>query len=520
MMPITDPIAAALGVTIAQRGADYYRLGKIISLQQREDGAWLAQVAGSNAALVYRVQLRFADNGSLKQALCDCPYDALCKHIAAVWYALSAGELPAPKVAAKPPRKPRTSQPQVGTAAAQHLLDAATALFRRYARGCDYHQSGLLGDEVWTLLEQTDGLDEADAFAVYQKVYQRLNSIIQRSDDSDGYLGDLIFHCIETSGGLHRQGDIKLRGKIEKFWQKIIDDPETHWIAFDEVSKLWQQALCAFGRAEEVLAWLEREWARLKTDDDYQHYQREQLAVRKYQLLAEIDEARAQAWLQSALHYPEMRRIAVVQLMEKRQWQAAGTLLQQALQQDPHEEKWLALLLDIAEQTGQQQAACDYAEALAFHDYHIDETYYRRWKALLPEQEWPQAWARQEQKLQQRPTGEVALAQLYALENNHEKLCGLLQQTRKEHLLEEYIGRLNEAQQSAAALHWLDLSVAEAAGLKERARYATWVRKLNRLYDRFPAVREPMAVLVEEARQTYANRPAMLQEMLRLKAVR
>lgn len=87
-------------------------------------------------------------------------------------------------------------------------------------------------------------------------------------------------------------------------------------------------------------------------------------------------------------------------------------------------------------------------------------------------------------------------------------------------MLEEYIGRLNEAQQSAAALHWLDLSVAEAAGLKERARYATWVRKLNRLYDRFPAVREPMAVLVEEARQTYANRPAMLQEMLRLKAVR
>ena len=44
--------------------------------------------------------------------------------------------------------------------------------------------------------------------------------------------------------------------------------------------------------------------------------------------------------------------------------------------------------------------------------------------------------------------------------------------------------------------------------------------KLNRLYDRFAVVREPMAVQMEAARQIYARRPAMLQEMLRLKAVK
>ena len=46
------------------------------------------------------------------------------------------------------------------------------------------------------------------------------------------------------------------------------------------------------------------------------------------------------------------------------------------------------------------------------------------------------------------------------------------------------------------------------------------MKKLNRLYDRFAVVREPMAVQMEAARQAYAKRPAMLQEMLRLKAVK
>ncbi|UOO81900.1 SWIM zinc finger family protein [Uruburuella testudinis] len=517
-MSAPDPIAAVLGTTIAERGADYCRRGKVVSMQQQADGAWLAQVSGSQAAQVYRVQLRFFDNGALKQALCDCPYDGLCKHIAAVWYALSADQLPAPNVAEKPPRKLRVLQPPANTAAAQDLLDTATALFRRYARGCDYHESGRLGNEVWALLEQAAGLDTADRFAVYHKVYQRLNSIIQRSDDSGGYLGDLIFYCIETSGRLHRQGDAKLRVKIEKFWRKMMDDRETHWIAVEEASLLWQEALCAFGRADEVLIWLEQEWANLKRDNGYQ---REDLAVRKYQVLAVIDEARAQVWMQTMLRYPKMRRIAVDQLMAQQQWQAAEKLLKQALQQNPNQEtrQWSALLLEIAEQTGQQQAACDYAKALAFGDNQIDEAYYRRWKTLLPEQEWPQAWARQEQKLQQQPVSEDALAQLYTLENCSEKLCRLLQQTQKEYLLEQYIGRLNETQQSAAALNWLDLTMAATVSLKERKHYAKWVKKLNHLYDRFPAVREPMGVRMAEVRQTYAaNRPAMLQEMLRLKA--
>ena len=79
---------------------------------------------------------------------------------------------------------------------------------------------------------------------------------------------------------------------------------------------------------------------------------------------------------------------------------------------------------------------------------------------------------------------------------------------------------MDEAQQNSAALHWLELIVAEAAVLTERKKYAEWVKKLNRLYDRFAVVREPMAVQMEAARQAYAKRPAMLQEMLRLKAVK
>ena len=124
MNKAADPIAAALGQTIAERGADYYRSGKILSVQQQSDGAWRAQVAGSQRQ-VYLVQLRFGADGAIRQALGDCPYDALCKHIAAVWYAVSSGEPPElPKAPAlKKPAKPRAVAAKMGSAKAQALLD-------------------------------------------------------------------------------------------------------------------------------------------------------------------------------------------------------------------------------------------------------------------------------------------------------------------------------------------------------------------------------------------------------------
>ena len=523
MNKAADPIAAALGQTIAGRGADYYRSGKILSVQQQSDGAWLAQVAGSKRQ-VYRVQLRFGADGAIRQALCDCPYDALCKHIAAVWYAVSSGEPPElpQEPALKKAAKPRAAAPKMGSAQAQALLDEARALFRRYARGCDYRQSGDLGDAVWTLLEDADVLFDDDAFGFHQTVYQRLNKIIQHSDDSDGILGDAVFHCIEMSNTVYQQAEPKLRAKIEKFWQSILADSDEHWIAFDETAVLWQAALCESGRADAVLAWLDAQYARLKRDG----YERERLILRKYEVLGFIDAAQAEKWLQDHLSIPEMRRIAVDQLMAQQQWAQAERLLVQGLEkaQARHQQgvanEWRALLLEVATQTGQQQAAREYAAALAFGGYAFDENYYQRWRALIPAQDWPDALAQQEIKLQQNHFRIDVLAQLYVLENCTQKLYGLLQRTDQAHLLEQYIDRLDEAQQNSAALHWLELIVAEADVLSERKKYAEWVKKLNRLYDRFAVVREPMAVQMETARQVYAKRPAMLQEMLRLKAVK
>ena len=324
------------------------------------------------------------------------------------------------------------------------------------------------------------------------------------------------------SNTVYQQAEPKLRAKIEKFWQSILADSDEHWIAFDETAVLWQAALCESGRADAVLAWLDAQYARLKRDG----YERERLILRKYEVLGFIDAAQAEKWLQDHLSIPEMRRIAVDQLMAQQQWAQAERLLVQGLEkaQARHQQgvanEWRALLLEVATQTGQQQAAREYAAALAFGGYAIDENYYQRWRALIPAQDWPDALAQQEIKLQQNHFRIDVLAQLYVLENCTQKLYGLLQRTDQAHLLEQYIDRLDEAQQNSAALHWLELIVAEADVLSERKKYAEWVKKLNRLYDRFAVVREPMAVQMETARQVYAKRPAMLQEMLRLKAVK
>ncbi len=72
-----------------------------------------------------------------------------------------------------------------------------------------------------------------------------------------------------------------------------------------------------------------------------------------------------------------------------------------------------ALLLEVATQTGQQQAA-QICRSAGLGGYSIDRTY-QRWRALIS-QDWPGAFA-QQNKIAAKPRSSDALAQLYALEN-------------------------------------------------------------------------------------------------------
>ena len=71
---------------ILERGKEYFRQGAVESLTETPEG-WTAQVAGQET---YNVVITGLDVP--KEWYCDCPYDhgPMCKHVAAVFYAIRA----------------------------------------------------------------------------------------------------------------------------------------------------------------------------------------------------------------------------------------------------------------------------------------------------------------------------------------------------------------------------------------------------------------------------------------------
>lgn len=69
---------------ILKRGKDYYEMGAINELEQVAANAWRASVIGTNPYFVY-VEL---EDERITVSQCDCPFDGLCKHEVAAYFAI------------------------------------------------------------------------------------------------------------------------------------------------------------------------------------------------------------------------------------------------------------------------------------------------------------------------------------------------------------------------------------------------------------------------------------------------
>lgn len=77
-----DQLKDLLGSTIYSRAVSYYENNRVIN-SYSEAGKIHAVVRGSGENR-YKVEVEFNKDGSLKEALCSCPYPFYCKHIGAV----------------------------------------------------------------------------------------------------------------------------------------------------------------------------------------------------------------------------------------------------------------------------------------------------------------------------------------------------------------------------------------------------------------------------------------------------
>ncbi len=78
---------------VRQRGESYYKGGAVLSVSQAERGVFNALVEGSDFE-PYDVRMRLGDDGEVVACSCDCPYefDGPCKHLVAVALAIRNGD--------------------------------------------------------------------------------------------------------------------------------------------------------------------------------------------------------------------------------------------------------------------------------------------------------------------------------------------------------------------------------------------------------------------------------------------
>ncbi len=236
-----------IDATILQRGRQYYRAEQVIDLEEADDGMWSAQVEGT---YVYEIEIEQGTQGELT-CMCTCPYDwgPVCKHIAAVLYAIEetfpAYVEPKPK---KPRKQRQTRQEKVlgilkglaheelmallGELASGHR-EIANLILARYSAGgddkkayirlvkdalnqgkgeygyIDYMGAVRAARGVDSLLQRAENdLNQGNtsrAVAIYQAVFETVVEAISNADDSTGSLGGCIASAVE---GLGESGEL------------------------------------------------------------------------------------------------------------------------------------------------------------------------------------------------------------------------------------------------------------------------------------------------------------------------
>jgi len=218
---------------ILEEGLSYYEMGKIVSLEY--DGKeWDAVVEGTQD---YAVSIALAENGKISDSRCDCPYgmSRLCEHQAAVLYALRdrLRSKNAPERIKERERikemlegldkstlisivaefaerdegmKEEMVMRHIGKAdiigSARNVIQAAIRSAERYGH-VDYGDAERAvsgATAVFDIIDERTGSgDIVTAVSLCIVILEEMLILLERCDDSNGYVGAVIGEAIERT---------------------------------------------------------------------------------------------------------------------------------------------------------------------------------------------------------------------------------------------------------------------------------------------------------------------------------
>lgn len=558
---LVDPV-------ILERGREYRANGRILSIDESRAGVFTAEVEGSE---LYEVTVQVDSRGSISYTSCNCPYDldSVCKHTAAVLLELK-DELPGTQDRKSPAGKKTSHRKEelpnqlaklskdeliqllVGLSNEIREVEQTLALkfmetvgkneleyYKKIIRAAikeasdrhgfvSYQRVDDVGAHVYKIMthveEAAANEQYLDAAQICFCIMQEMVSLLQRCDDSGGTIGGIIRECLSLINHLaDKLSDASVKDQSSFFKMLLKESQHKNLEGWDGWRlSLLESAIPVMGDPVQ-----REEWGRLIDSLESIHesahstYFLEEAAQLRYQVIEKFEgEGSALAFLQSNLHMPAFRRMAIDQAIENREFDRALTLAEQGEQQDTAKrlrglvKEWKKYRFEIYGLTGKTKLQIELAEEFVLSGEYA---YYKRLKELTRENEWelalPALLDRFEANLRKDWNTASVYAKVLIEENQMQRLMNYVRGNKREVL--NYYPYLVGEYAEEVYLFIYQIIIEETARSSNRNEYRKVCALIRQLIKAGGINQAQQAVT--QIRSAYPNRPALIDELQKVK---
>ncbi|MCL5027984.1 MAG: SWIM zinc finger family protein [Bacteroidetes bacterium] len=552
---------------ILHRGYQYYTNRQVVSLEENEPGLWDAVVSGNED---YNVTVEI-ENGELKYWDCDCPYeDGICKHVAAVVYAIP--EIKEPEIEATNKNEKRKKTGDIDTIFSKatkeelqefivsrfrrdgNLKNAFTAHFSEYidsdADGkysklvknmisaaedrygfVDYRSTRSLAMNLNGLLNKAKLLLEKrnlmESLSIVKTFIEEVPMLVQHEDDSAGDARNIFDYAFEIFSLIVTKAPPQLKDVLFQYCLDEYPKQKYHDNSFEDGFLYILPALISTDEHEKKFLEMIDKQVEVEKTKQFGEYGVSSLLKLKFDFLSERnlkEEARKIA--EENKQYPEMMNILINEKIKSKDYIKAvglcfeGIRIAEEKRHTGTVKDWKEKLLSVYELTNNVTEIRKVAENL-FFEHLYEMKYYKKLKSTYPPEEWNGVSESIIDKVKnRREVGSYSdaeiLAKIFVEENYKERLLNLMEINKGHiHFVDEYAKYLS-IEYPGKILEYYEggvRAIAKNAGRNFYNEIAQYLKKMKKIIGGEDKVKE----IIFNFQNTYKNRKAMMEILSKIK---
>lgn len=539
---------------IAQRGYDYFQQNKVKNIIKIKENHFSASIQGSE---IYDCEIQLDKHGNWQGGECDCPYDwdDVCKHQAALWYAVQAQDF------SQSPSEMDMLNAQLVPLSAEKLRALLCQLAAQHAGSHKALQrllhlsqpntSGSLKQKAKAFFAQekdeyyggrywTVDVDDCDAWLADleqdnpEMLLRGILALWQKADDcitQNEYVADEYYDFFDVlTLYLDKLPIAELSKEVLAQWGKHLDKvlDDVYYIDFleDFYSECYTYRARIWEHENDDAAWLaflDRKMQQYQSSKNYvdqSHYQT--YALEKWRLLQKHNAPEAHDFFNQHLDLHAFREIALKDVLAKGDFALAETLILQGIELAKQNRtygivhQYQRQLIDVYEKQGKAQAKSQLLYELIFEHQNLDFIQaYREWKATIAAENW------------ERECNKIA-PQIKKL-SQHNYLLFLREECRQPELLEilkksnqlselmEFAPSLAENQVMMLLPQFMALLRRQIHCATSREMYRYWAQTVGQTAEQFPVFKAHLQELVRTIKAEFPRKPALQEELGKVK---